>query len=30
MATRWITKKNKHDENIHIPIEERKIREREI
>jgi hypothetical protein len=30
MATRWITKKNKHDENIHIPIEEGKIREREL
>ena len=30
MATRWITKKNKHNENIHIPIQERKTREREI
>ena len=30
MAIRWITKKNKHNENIHIPIEERKIREREL
>jgi len=24
MATRWITKKNRHDENIHIPIKDRK------
>jgi hypothetical protein len=24
MATKWITKKNKHDENIHIPIKDRK------
>jgi len=30
MVKRWITKKNKHDENIHIPIEEGKIREREL
>jgi len=30
MATRWITKKNKHNENIHIPIQEKKTREREI
>jgi len=30
MATKWITKKNKHEENIHIPIEEGKIREREL
>ena len=24
MAQKWITKKNKHDENIHIPIKDRK------
>jgi len=28
MATKWITKKNGHDENIHIPIEEGKIKEK--
>jgi hypothetical protein len=31
MVKRWITKKNKHDENIHIPINNgNRIREREI